>query len=117
MTKRTFQIAVLTLPLTTLVSPVFSQMNSEVRNFLSQKIRLSENQIAAIQQGQPFAKNVDARSPAEIFLLGVIYVNAAPESYVRLEGALNRVRQGPLYGVITKFSDPPQLSDLRGFEF
>ena len=55
------------------------------------------------------------RSPAEIFVLGVIYVNAAPESYVKFAADFDRLRKYPEYLAINKFSDPPQLSDLQGF--
>jgi hypothetical protein len=117
MNKRIFLVAVLALPLTTLDSPVFAQMSSEVKNLLSQRIGLSQDQTSAVQRGQPFAKNMKPRTPAEIFVFGVIYVNVAPENYMRLERDVNRVRRGRLYGTITKFNDPPQLSDLRGFGF
>jgi hypothetical protein len=82
MDKRILQVAVLALLLTTRAAPGLAQTSPELKNFLSQKIGLSQDQIAAIQHGQPFAKNVQPRSPAEIFVLGVIYVNAAPESYI-----------------------------------
>jgi len=58
---------------------------------------------------------VQPRSPAEIFVLGVIYVNAAPESYVKFAADFDRLRKYPEYLAINKFSDPPQLSDLQGF--
>ena len=33
----------------------------------------------AIHHGQPFAKDTEPRSQAEIFVIGVIYINAAPD--------------------------------------
>ena len=115
MDKRIFQVAVLTLLLTTRALSGLSQTSSELKNFLSQKIGLSQDQIVTIQHGKPFAKNVQPRSPAEIFVLGVIYVNAAPESYVKFAADFDRLRKYPEYLAINKFSDPPQLSDLQGF--
>jgi len=117
MDRRILQVAVLTLLLTTRAVPGLAQTSSELRNFLSQKIGLSQDQIVAIQHGQPFAKNVQPRSPAEIFVLGVIYVNAAPESYLKFATDFDRLRKYPEYLAINKFSDPPQLSDLQGFAF
>ena len=116
MDRRILQVAVLTLLLTTRVSAGLSQTSSELKDFLSQEIGLNQDQIAAIQHGQPFAKNVQPRSPAEIFVLGVIYVNAAPESYLKFANDFDRLRRYPEYLAINKFSDPPELSDLQGFE-
>ena len=70
MDRRILQVAVLTLLLTTRASPGLSQTSSELKDFLSQEIGLNQDQIAAIQHGQPFAKNVQPRSPAEISCLG-----------------------------------------------
>jgi len=115
MDKRILQVAVRTLLLTTRALSGLSQTSSELKNFLSKKIGLSQDQIVAIQHGKPFAKNVRPRSPAEIFVLGVIYVNAAPESYVKFATDFDRLRKFPEYLAINKFSDPPQLSALQGF--
>ena len=117
MGNRIVQIAMLTTLLGIGVSPSFSQANLELKNFLSQKIGLSQDQIAAIENGQPFAKNLESRSPAEIFVFGVIYVNAAPEAYVKFASDFDRLRQVPGYLAIQRFSEPPQLTDLQGFGF
>jgi hypothetical protein len=117
MDNRILQVAVLTLLLTTRVSPGFSQTSTELKSFLSQRIGLSQDQIAAIQNGQPVAKNMDSRSPAEIFVFGVIYINAAPESYVKFASDFNRLSQVPGFLAIKRFSTPPQISDLQGFGF
>ena len=117
MNQRILQVAVLTLLLTTQVSPGFSQTSSELKDFLSQRLGLNQDQIAAIQRGQPFAKNAEPRSPAEIFVVGVIYINAAPESYVKFVGDPNNLRHLPFpeFLAVKNFSNPPQLSDLQGF--
>jgi hypothetical protein len=117
MKKEIFEVAVLTIVFAARVSTGFSQPNSELKNFLSQKIGLNQEQITAIQNGQPFAKNMEPRSPAEIFVFGVVYINAAPESYVRFASDFNRLSQIPGYLAIKRFSTPPQASDLAGFGF
>jgi len=57
---------------------------------------------------------MEPRSPAEIFVFGIVYVNAAPESYIKFVSDFSRLRQEENIA-IAKFSDPPQLSDLQGF--
>jgi len=103
------KIAVLGFLLATQVSPGFSQTSSELKNFLSQRLGLSQDQIAAIEHGQPFAKNAEPRSPAEIFVIGVIYINAAPESYVKFVSDPNNLRHLPFpeFLAIKNFSNPP----------
>jgi len=117
MLKRIYQIAGFILLLMIEVHPSIPQTSSALQTYLSQKLRLSQSQIAAIRNGQPYATNLEPRTPAEIFVVGVIYINAAPESYVRFASDFSRLRQIPGYSAIEKFSDPPQLSDLRGFGF
>ena len=78
MAKRISQIGLVTLLLATGISSCLSQTSSELQTFLIQKIGLKQDQITAIQNGQPFAKNMEPRSAAEIFVFGVIYINAAP---------------------------------------
>jgi hypothetical protein len=117
MQKGIFQIAVLVLLLTTRVSPGFAQTSSELKDFLSQRIGLNQGQIAEIHHGKPFATNVKPPSEAEVYLFGVVYVNAAPESFLKLASDLSRLGHLPGHQAVTKFSDPPQLSDLRGFGF
>jgi hypothetical protein len=48
----------------------------------------------------------------------VIYINAAPESYVKFVSDPGNLRHFPFpeFLAIKNFSNPPQLSDLQGFE-
>lgn len=117
MGKGLSQIVLLVVLLLTGNPRAFSQTSAELKSFLSQKIGLSQDQINAIQNGQSFAKNLDSRSPAEIFVFGVVYINAAPESYVRFATDFHRLSQLPGYLAVKQFSAPPQLSDLHGFAF
>jgi len=111
------QIAVLTAALAIGGWPCFSQANSDPKTLLSQRLGLSGDQIAAIQNGQPFAKNLEPRSPAEIFVVGVLFIKAAPEAYVKFASDFDRLRKVPGYLAIRQIGTPPQLSDLQGFGF
>jgi hypothetical protein len=117
MNQRIFRLAVLTLLLIAGAPSAFCQNSAELKNFLSQRLGLSQDQIVAIQRGQPFAKNMQPRSPAEIFVVGVVYINAAPESFLKFVNDYNNLRKVPFpkYLTVVKFSDPPRLSDLQSF--
>jgi len=115
--RRTLYAAVPALLITSLVSAAFSQTVSELKDFLSQRAGASQDQIAAIRQGKTFATHVKPRSEAEAFLFGVVYVNATPDSFLKYASDFSRGGHLPGHQALTKFSDPPQLTDLQGFGF
>jgi hypothetical protein len=92
-----------------------AQTSVELQNYFKEAGGLSQDQIAAIRSGQPVAKTLTSRTPAEVFVLGAVYVNAPPESYVKFASDFDRLRNIPGYLAIEPFSTPPQLSDLKGF--
>ena len=117
MKRRVVPVAVLIALVAVAVVPGISQTSSELQNYFSQTAGLSQTEIAAIRNGQPVAKALDSRTPAEIFLFGAVYINATPESYVKFANDYSRLRNIPEYLAIERFSTPPQLSDLKGFKF
>ena len=76
---------------------------------------LNEEQIAAIRSGKAVAKVVESPTPDEVYVFGSVYVEATPESYLKLASDIDALRKLPSYLAIQSFSDPPQLSDLEGF--
>ena len=96
-------------------APANPQSESEVLAFFKDSIKLSQDEISAIRRGQAVAKALESRTRAEIFVFGAVYVKAAPESYVKLANDLDRLRKLSEYLAIGKFSNPPQVSDLKGF--
>src|SRR5271169_2642854 len=92
-----------------------SQSRPDLQTYFQQDIGLSQDQITAIRNGQPVAKTLPSRTPAEVFLFGAVYVHAVPESYLRFALDFNRLRKLPNYLALGVFSNPPQLSDLKGF--
>jgi hypothetical protein len=94
-----------------------SQTSSELNTYFQQSVGLSQDQVAAIRGGQAVATVTKSRIPDEIFVFGAVFVKAAPESYLKLAYDFDRLRRLPGYEAIGKFSNPPQLSDLKGFAF
>jgi hypothetical protein len=95
----------------------FSQASSALNSFFRQNIELTQAQINAIAAGQAVTKVLPSRTPAEVFLFGAIYINAAAESYLEYSRDFDRLRQLPNYLALGVFGKPPQLSDLKGFGF
>src|SRR5271170_538695 len=95
-----------------------SQSNPpDLETFFRQDIGLTPDQITAIRSGEAVAKVMPSRTPAEVFLVGAIYIHAAPQSYLKFVGDFDRLRKLPDYLALGVFSNPPQLSDLDGFGF
>ena len=94
-----------------------SQSKPDLQSFFENKIGLTLDQISAIRNGKPITKNLPPRNPSEVYLFGAIYVHSTPESYIRFAHDYDRLRKLPNYLALEKFSDPPQLSDLKGLSF
>jgi hypothetical protein len=62
-------------------------------------------------------RRLPSRTPAEVFLIGAVYIHAAPESYLWFASDFDRLRKLPNYLALGVFGNPPQLSDLKGFSF
>src|ERR1700730_13867516 len=87
----------------------------EPYKFYREVAGLNEGQIAAIRSGKGVAKVIESPTPDEVYGFGSVYVEASPESYLKLASDIDALRKLPSYLAIQSFSDPPQLSDLEGF--
>ena len=97
--------------------PGFSQSNPHLQTFFQQKIGLSEDQIAAIRSGQAVTTALPPRMPSEVLLFGAVYIHVTPETYFQFARNFDRLRKVHGFLALTVFTDPPQLSDLQGFDF
>jgi len=107
----------ITLPvvLLLLASVIKADTSDEPYKFFREFAGLNEEQIGTIRSGKAVAKVVESRTPDEVFVFGAVYVEATPESYLKLASDIDALRKLPSYLAIESFSDPPQLSDLEGF--
>ena len=94
-----------------------SAQDAKLLKFFQESVALTPDQIAAIRSGKPVAKILPSRTPAEVFLLGAVYIHATPESYLKLAQDFDRLRKLPNYLALGVFSNPPQASDLKNFSF
>ncbi len=106
----TFSVALLLL-----AAVIEADSPDEPYKFFRESVGLNDEQIAAIRSGKAVAKVVESRTPDEVFVFGAVYVEATPESYLKLSSDIDTLRKLPTYVAIQSFSDPPQLSDLEGF--
>jgi hypothetical protein len=116
-TPRTFVLILLLLISLAITVPVVSQQTSDLQQFFEENVRLSNGQIATIAGGTAVTKELPRRDAKEVFLLGAVYVQAAPEKYVAFARDFDRLRSLPSYLGLGVISDPVQLSDFEGFSF
>jgi hypothetical protein len=94
-----------------------SQSNPDLHTYFKDYIGLSDDQIAAIRNGEAVSKNMPSRTADEIFVFGAVYIKAKPEDYLKFSRDFDRLRTVPGYLAIGGFSDPPQPSELKDFTF
>jgi hypothetical protein len=92
-----------------------SQSGDRLHTFFQENIGLTDSEIADIEHGKAVAKILASSTPSEVTAFGAVFIKAEPSAYVQLAGDLDRLKSLPNYLAIQRFSDPPQLSDLRGF--
>jgi hypothetical protein len=81
-----------------LMAPVTkAQGSDEPYRFFRDVVGLSEDQIGAIRSGKAVAKVIESRTPDEVFVFGSVYVEASPESYLKLASDVDAVRKLPGY--------------------
>jgi hypothetical protein len=94
-----------------------SQTTIDVQDYFSRSIGLTQDEIAAIRNGQPVAKAMSTRSPSEVFVFGAVYINSFPESYLNFAYDMDRLRKTPGFLAVNRVSNPPKSSDFAGFDF
>lgn len=94
-----------------------SQTSVALENYFKNAAGLSAAQIAEVRGGKALGKVLKSRTPDEIFVFGVVYIKAAPDSYIKFANDFDRLKKLPEFVAIGKFSNPPQVGDLQGFTF
>jgi hypothetical protein len=108
-------IALMVVLIAATVAPCWSQGDSDLQTFFKKYVGLSQDEIEDIQHGRTIAKVAESPTPDEVLIFGAVYIEATPESYLKLAGDIDELRKMPSFVAIQKFSDPPKLSDLNGF--
>ncbi len=84
-------------------------------NFLKERVHFNDGQIRDVHRGKAVATILDAPTPAQVFVFGIVHIDAAPERYLELANDFDVLRKLPGYIAVRRFSAPPQFSDLREF--
>jgi hypothetical protein len=117
MTRNILWLLVYVCLLSRLSPLAVSQTSAELESYFKNAAGLTAEQIAVVHGGKAIGKALKSRISDEIFVFGVVYIKAAPESYIKFANDFDRLKKLPEFLAIRKFSDPPQVSDLEGFTF
>jgi hypothetical protein len=115
--SRRLRLVVLLISVSGIAWASLSQNNPDLRTYFKDYIGLSDDQIAAMRGGEAVTKTLQSRIPDEIFVFGAVYIKARAEDYLKLSRDFDRLHNLPGYIAIGKFSNPPQISDLKDFTF
>jgi len=87
------------LPVVLLLFAIVTQADTpdEPYKFFREFAGLNEEQIAAIRSGKAVAKAVESPTPDEVYVFGSVYVEATPESYLKLASDIDALRKLPSY--------------------
>jgi hypothetical protein len=89
--------------------------SAEPAKFFRDFVGLNDDQVRDIRAGKPVASILDSPTADQVFVFGSVYINSTPERYLKFASDIGALRQLPSYLALQKFSDPPQLADLAGF--
>ena len=74
-----------------------SEQSTEPDKFFREYVGLADDQIQSIRRGKALAKVLDSRTPDEVFVFGAIYIDASPESYLKLAADIDALRKLPSF--------------------
>lgn len=92
-----------------------AEPSPELKIYLRDKAKFSDKEIASIDRGAAIAKLLPTKTPAEVFVVGIVHIQSTPEEYVRLVFNLDRLRKLPGYLDVQEIHQKPELSDFQGF--
>jgi hypothetical protein len=91
------------------------QQTFAIDKFLKETAGFDNGKIDLVHRGKAVVTSLDSPNPNQVFIFGTIYIDAAPESYLKLASDLDALRKLPGYLAVQKFSNPPRVADLSGF--
>lgn len=100
-------------PLLWLVVLAVSLSGQDARQFLRQKMKLSEAEIRQVESGQPAAREIPSPDGSEVFLFGVVFVRSRPVEFVKRFAEVEKMVDGKGYLAAGRFSSPPKADNLR----
>jgi hypothetical protein len=87
---------------------------NKLNDFFQEYAKLTSVELKAVRTGSPVVKELNS-DPEQVLIFGAIFIKANPNKYLAFASDIDQAKKIPGYLVVQKFSDPPQLSDLKNF--
>ena len=84
------------------------------QEFLQERIKLTDENLASLERGDPVTRVLKTKDKKEIAALGIVRVDASAELFVRGLRDIVNFKKSSSVPQIGKFSNPPRLEDLKG---
>ncbi len=88
-------------------------LDPQISTIVSHFWRFSPSELADLQKGRVVKHVIETPSSGEIAVVGAIRVTAAPSAFMNAVRNIVEFKRNPDVLQIGRFSDPPQLEDLR----
>jgi len=83
-----------------------------LNSYITTSVRLTRPAREALLAGEPVTSLLDAVPETEVAIFGAVWIDAAPDTCVRLIKDIERFERGGAFRVTKRISDPPQLVDF-----
>jgi hypothetical protein len=90
------------------------EASQSLQSFLREQIKLTDEQIRAISNGNVVATALPTHSPSEVVVFGAVFVSADPREYAKLAFDLARMRTLAGYRGAGRVGRPMESRDLDG---
>ena len=89
---------------------------AELDRYLTTSVRLTPAQRRLLLSGAPVTTLLDANASQEVAVFGAIWVDALPDTYVRLLNDIETFERGDAFRVTKRIGEPPRLEDFALLE-
>jgi hypothetical protein len=96
-------------------SSVAHNTSTALREYLAPAVKLTDAELTTIGRGRPVGRVLPSPNPEDIFVLGVIHVNASAAAYAARVLDPQRLLALPGYRGTGLVGDPPEPAHFRGF--
>jgi hypothetical protein len=79
---------------------------------IRQKLNISANEKALLDQGKAIVREVATNDRAEILIHGAVYVNGSPSTFLKAYTEVEKLVDGKGFLAAKRFGTPPTLNDL-----
>jgi hypothetical protein len=83
---------------------------------LQKTLRINDAEWKTLEQGLPIAREESTPDKNEVLMYGVVFVNGAPEKFLKTYAAVEKMVDGKSYLASRYFRTPPSLADLDSLQ-